>query len=375
MPQTKHPNGGGYPASAPHRGGGGRSCVRCGAVRIDDQIGLEASLDEYLERLVGVFGEVRRVLRRDGSLWLNIGDSYAGGGGYWPDAPSNRRRAGMVTDGARRDGAFTLGNMATFEARTKARPNHTPDGFKPKDMLMVPARLALALQADGWWLRSDVIWHKVNGMPESVADRPASAHEHVFLLTRSARYYYDALAVREPPANGDAAGRTLRNVWSLTNEPVADAHFATFPAELVERCLKAGASERGACSSCGAPWRRLVETSYEPHGASARAGGDFAGERSSGDLAHGRFRPQEMAHGRATRVDTTTGWQPGCTCAAEPGPSIVLDPFMGSGTTARVARAMGLRAVGIELNPDYCALAARRTRQLSLLAEPEPTLF
>ena len=211
------------------------------------EIGSEPTPDDYLATMVAVFREVRRVMRPDATCWVNMGDS-----------------------------------------------------FRDKQLLMMPARLALALQADGWWVRSDIIWHKPNPMPESVTDRPTSAHEHVFLLTKSARYYYDADAVREVSdaseaskaryaygryeGNGDAkrfersgkpdyltvdgnnygqSGRNLRNVWTIATAPYGEAHFATFPPALAERCIKAGTSERGCCGQCGKPWVRVVERGAE----------------------------------------------------------------------------------------------------------------
>ena len=222
-------------------------------------IGLEPTFDEHLERLVAVFREVRRVLRSDGTLWLNYGDAYTSG---------NR--------------ATQMGNVGGIESNPAmagmARPR-TPAGLKPKDLMMMPARVALALQADGWWLRSEVVWHKPNPMPESCTDRPTSAHEKLYLLTKRATYFYDAEAVRvlspvaeqartgqrqpskaraEPPRheafgsyhNGldsepRGAGANLRNVWSIPTESFPGAHFATMPQKLVEPCIRAGTSERG----------------------------------------------------------------------------------------------------------------------------------
>jgi site-specific DNA-methyltransferase (adenine-specific) len=177
---------------------------------IPGQIGLEASIDQFLNRLVEVFAEVKRVLRDDGVLWLNIGDSYTSGDrGYRAPDKKNPIRA------------------------MSYRPD-TPEGLKPKDLIGIPWRLALALQQDGWYLRSDIIWHKPNCMPESVKDRPTRAHEYVFLLSKSERYYYDHEAVRE------ANGRNRRSVWSIPTQAFKEAHFATFPTALVEPCILAG---------------------------------------------------------------------------------------------------------------------------------------
>ena len=177
---------------------------------IPGQIGLEASIEEFLNRLVAVFSEVKRVLSKNGVLWLNIGDAYTSGDrGY--RAPDKKNPVRAMT----------------------YRPN-TPEGLKPKDLIGIPWRLALALQKDGWYLRSDIVWHKPNCMPESVKDRPTRAHEYVFLLSKSEQYFYDYESVRE------ANGRNRRSVWSIATQPFREAHFATFPVTLVEPCILAG---------------------------------------------------------------------------------------------------------------------------------------
>lgn len=183
---------------------------------IPGQIGAEMNLDDYLRDLVAVFAEVRRVMRDDGTFWLNIGDSYTSGGRTWRDADKKNPARGM-----------------------DYRPP-TPDGLKPKDLIGVPWRLAFALQADGWFLRSDIIWNKYNGSPESVKDRPSRVHEYIFLLTKSERYFYDHEAVREPAIGGK---RNCRSVWTINTEAFKEAHFATFPRDLVSRCLAAGTQE------------------------------------------------------------------------------------------------------------------------------------
>jgi DNA modification methylase len=357
------------------------ACGKCGARRVDSQLGLEATPEEYVQAMVEVFREVRRVLRDDGTVWLNLGDSYAVRGQNRSD------------DYLERTGGNT--GLNTRNARTHEY-TEIPAGLKAKDLVGVPWMVAFALRADGWYLRRDIIWAKRNGMPEAVTDRPSTAHEYVFLLSKQPRYFYDGDAIREPHADdwharastqqqrGDTyhpfgerkpfenppnpAGRNRRSVWWVATEPFPDAHFATFPRKLIRPMILAGSSARGQCAECGAPWRRVVETTYEPHGESARSGGDFAGERSQGDLEHGRYRPQEMKHGRASRVDTTTGWQPSCPHVdAGVVPQVVLDPFIGSGTTAVVAREEGRRCVGIDLKGDYLRMAGRRSQQLSLL--------
>jgi DNA modification methylase len=321
--------------SAGSQSGFGQSCP-CGARRIDSQLGLEPTPEAYVENMVAVFREVRRVLRADGTLWLNLGDS-----------------------------------------------------FGDKQLQGIPWRVAFALQADGWYLRSDIIWSKPNPMPESVTDRPTKAHEYLFLLSKSPRYYFDADAVREadaglPSGNGFAgrqggarqsavdggngtaerftpgAGRNLRSVWTIATEPYPGAHFATFPRKLVEPCVKAGTSERGVCPECGAPWVRVVER--ERVALQATYNGAIKTEQ---DMTPNGVR--WGGSGVPSRLDvTTTGWRSSCAHTAEPVPAVVLDPFAGSGTALLVAQALGRRGVGIDLNPDYLKQALARNAQTPL---------
>jgi DNA modification methylase len=323
------------------------------------QIGLEASPADYIAQLVEVFRLVRRVLRPDGTVWCNLGDSYNAnqGNGWTPTRGHNGHASPKVFS-----------------------------GLAPKQLLMMPARVALALQADGWWLRSDIIWHKPNPMPESVTDRPTSAHEHVFLLAKSPRYFFDADAVREkvgeetrrttefrgetspykdhqsytntsatkthaPRGDPSLAGRNCRNVWTIATAPYSDAHFATFPPELAERCIKAGTSERGCCAACGAPWVRQVERKHYGD----KSGGDRSLEKGFTRNAMGGQQEWD-----AYVAPVTTGWSPSCTCAAACVPAVVLDPFGGAGTVGLVADRLQRDAVLIELNPDYAAMAERR---------------
>ena len=180
---------------------------------IRGQIGAEIRLESYLTDLVAVFREVRRTLRDDGTLWLNLGDSYTSGGRTWRQSDRKNPARGM-----------------DYRAPT-------PEGLKPKDLIGVPWRLAFALQQDGWYLRTDIIWHKPNGLPESVKDRPSRMHEYVFLLSKSERYYYNYEAMKEPAVNGHH--RACRSVWNINTEPFKGAHFATFPTALVAKCLSA----------------------------------------------------------------------------------------------------------------------------------------
>lgn len=277
------------------------------------QLGLEKSPDEYVARLVGVFQEVRRTLKDDGTLWLNLGDSYAGS---WGNQGRKKKRGGQRT---------VNGPMLTpvhddrYPAKTSGTGTLPPgSGLKNKDLIGFPWRVAFALQADGWYLRSDIIWAKPNPMPESVRDRPTKAHEYVFMLTKSKRYYFNQDAVREPHImkpqrrpnghkrrrpgpllkehtfsgtkrdepgiDGNPLGRNVRTVWTITPQPFKGAHFAVMPEKLVEPCMLAGSAK--------------------------------------GDL--------------------------------------VLDPFAGSGTVGVVAKRHGREFVGIELNPEYAKIARNR---------------
>jgi len=199
----------------------------------DGQIGMEETPEQYVAQLVEVFREVRRVLRDDGTLWLNLGDTYAGGGGFSPDAPSNVARSE-----GKQWGALNPAKMDRHNAKVKsAGGKRIPCGLKPKDLIGIPWRVAFALQADGWWLRQDIVWSKPSVMPETVTDRCTRAHEYVFLLSKSARYFYDAKAVQEPAVDG---ARNRRSVWTITSKPYVGAHFATMPPELAALCIQAG---------------------------------------------------------------------------------------------------------------------------------------
>ena len=320
-----------------------------------------------LKNLVAVFREVRRVLRDDGTLWLNYGDSYTTG--------SNSPHVGKW-DKSGLDGIGSARYRETLNAGVAQTMSKLGGcGLKAKNLLMMPARVAMALQADGWWLRSEIIWHKPNPMPESVTDRPTNAHEKVFLLTKSPRYFYDAEAVRvdsseaslaryaaDSPRRGRRApetrdyegvggkihGANLRNVWKIATQGVSAAHFATFPEALIEPCIRAGTSAEGACEKCGAPWERV--TVSKPGRSDFRAGTDVKAGRfiGAGSKNFSDYTPPE-----------TTGWEPTCDCEAPAVPCTVLDPFVGSGTTCRVATRLNRRAIGCDLG--YQEIAVKRT--------------
>ncbi len=305
---------------------------------VDGQIGLEETPAAYVAELVTVFRECWRVLRDDGTLWCNLGDSYAGSG-----------KGGQSDDKRSENWQPVYGNKGKTY------------GLKPKDLIGIPWRVAFALQDDGWYLRSDIIWHKPNPMPESVTDRPTKAHEYIFLLTKSQRYYYDSEAVKEPAVKGAAGSefhtgktgihqlgrsstkprskadsfkregskreqtipgqgygthrpdreesdydletRNRRSVWTVPTSPYPGAHFATFPPALIEPCVLAGTSAHGVCSECGAPWERIVER----------------GERLTiPRLIEGREGENTKMNGPSGwNSYKTTGFAPTCTCNLE----------------------------------------------------------
>lgn len=328
---------------------------------VEGQIGLEASPGEHIEVMVDVFREVRRVLRGDGTLWLNYGDCYA--------TAANGRSAADTKAAGRDDRTFRDKPFSTVG-----------DGLKPKDLCMIPARVALALQADGWWLRSEIVWAKPNPMPESIRDRPVSSHEKLYLLAKRARYFYDAVAVRTAAKSdkqrgltprhegginhttlddtGRDMGANLRNVWTIATKPFKEAHFATFPPALVEPCILAGTSAKGVCPQCGAPWVREMEREMEREfiGDRTKARGEHVPGGVNRRIAAGSGRHPPGNH-------RTTGWSPFCGCdAGDPMPATVLDPFGGAGTVGLVANRLGRAAVLIELNPDYATMARARIR-------------
>jgi DNA modification methylase len=346
---------------------------------VEGQIGQEPTPEEYAHKLVAVFREVRRVLRQDGTCWLNLGDTYAAG--YWGDANARKEN--------RPSSADTNGWTNGFHMNARPDFHQAFDNLrlKPKDLVGIPWIVACALRRDGWWLRSDIIWHKPNPLPESVIDRPTKSHEYLFLLTKCERYYYDAEAISEialgdTPGNlthkdktayqnGDVHMRTKaglanvaavsrrnkRSVWTIAVEAFSEAHFATFPTRLVEPSVLAGTSEYGCCAKCGAPWMRMVKRSVDFQSGSGRAGhapqGKFAGsaQAESGDY--------DIRLGPVTTT-VTLGWKPSCSC---PAPCTVLDPFNGAGTTGLVALRLGRSYIGIELNPEYVAMSERRIRE------------
>ncbi len=339
---------------APHVAVSQGAFCQCGAWR--GSYGLEPTPEMYVDHTIEVLREVRRVLRDDGVVFWNIADRR----------PHDTKWGGS-TGGK---------HVAALHGKTGIGRAKTVSGIKPKDMALIPFRVALAAQADGWYVRSDIIWAKSNPMPESVRDRPTSSHEYIFMLTKSARYYWDAEAVRERSVEPErvredniggasweerqqhseggvftgSGGRNVRSVWSFPSQPYPDAHFATFPEALPERCIKAATPELGCCEKCGAPWERVIERT---------------GHVNKREPAHApNSEPTKTdSTGWAPLTRTNGAWRPTCQCNAGKVPSTVLDPFAGSGTTLKVAAVLGRHADGYELSPEYCELAVKRNRQ------------
>lgn len=393
-------------------------CRKCGAIRHDEQVGLERTPEAYVARLVEIFREVRRVLRDDGTCWLNLGDSYAGSWGNYKGA--NRGNG----DQRERTVGTQVPNEA-FDGREDERPaTSDPSAFgcKPKDLIGIPWMVAFALRADGWWLRKDNIWSKPNPMPESVFDRTSSAHEYLFHLSKKPRYFYDYIAIREPlkesslirmtqstiaeqagstRANGgsradrpmkpppaplsafggqkgssgdgefsadrlksgrewepDTGGANKKSVWTIATEPFAEAHFAVMPKKLVEPCVLAGTPPQ-TCELCGAPWDRNVDVKSIDRTELPEDHPEYRPQKYEGKKNSDEQRPGE---GRRYRVTQTLGWKQTCECEGSQGTgrATVLDPFAGAGTVGLVANRLGRDFLGIELNPKFAAMATNR---------------
>ena len=338
-----------------------RSYLKDGHVDKHMEIGSEKTPEAYVQTMVEVFREVKRCLHESGTCWINLGDGYSSGGRKSYDPSLISETSGLQN------------NSAGLERKT-------PDWAKPKDLLMIPWRVALALQADGWWLRSVICWHKKSCMPESVTDRPTNSWEPIFLMAKNAKYFYDAEAVRENTdaepqtvARKDAfakqgqvgshltgaefisyTGRNQRNVWTLGPEPYSEAHFATFPTEIPRRAILAGTSASGCCQKCRTPWVRKTE----------KAKADVTNPRPFSKPGNEKDR-NDVGRIYEETTTRTIGWEPGCKCGVDRIPCTVLDPFGGSGTVGQVAKELGRDFILCELNKEYVSLIEKRVNVTS----------
>ncbi len=363
----------------------GNTCSLCGAWK--GGYGLEPTPELYVQHTIEILREIRRVLRKDGVVFWNIGDSYHGGG-------RGNKNYDWAANHTERE---TLSKPHHNEINRPSFQKHPC--LKPKDLCLIPFKVAIAAQEDGWYVRSVIIWSKPNPMPESVTDRPTNSHEYILMLTKSAKYYWDADAVREtaeygfceggfrasgryreqskqqdnsqPPAEsvtvkrGDGAGgRNIRSVWEFPTQPFPEAHFAVYPEKLPEICIKAATPEVGCCSKCGAPWERVIEKGFTGHGGETKTA--YPEGATANRLA--KLRQAARANGgEYTNTSKTIGWQPTCKCNADKVPSVVLDPFSGAGTTLWVAKKLNRKAIGFELSEEYCKLSVKRNGQQVML--------
>lgn len=329
---------------------------------VDGQIGVEQTPEAYVDRLVAVFREVRRVLRSDGTCWIVIGDCYnrsAAGNKLGWEGQRASNLAGV------RQGSNYLDTRDEYAKGSRTRG--LIPGYKQKDLIGVPWMLAFALRADGWYLREVLPWMKHSCMPESVRDRCTVQHEFIIHLAKSPSYYFDWFAIAEPAYDSDGALRNPRSVWQINPEPIRDAHFAAFPSRLASRVIEASTSEYGVCTACGAPAVRVVGKGEPDEAWKRSCGADTAGGYGgSAQKDYGGARAQDASAtkarilaGMAQRV--TIAWVWSCRCEdAGLRPATILDPFVGSGTSAICASRLGRHSIGIDLKHEYLEMAARR---------------
>ena len=331
----------------------------------EEQLGLEDTPELFVDNLVKVFREVKRVLKDDGTVWLNLGDTYSS----HKDCKST---AQSLAKGTQAEVAHVIDKGRSVSRNTKKLKQA---GLKNKDLIGIPWRVALALQADGWYLRQDIIWHKPNPMPESVKDRCTKSHEYIFLLSKNVKYYFDYEAIKEDavgnsPNNkkphkhqGQPFSRTKENlvniqavekrnkrsVWTVTTKPFKGAHFATFPKDLIEPCVLAGCPEK-ICFSCSKPYERVMQ---KPKPLKVKRG-----RRAGTD---DRLIGGVLDKYNKENPPIDLGLQKQCDCnTKETKAGTVLDPFGGSGTTAIVANKHNRNAVMCELNKEYVGIAKER---------------
>lgn len=349
--------------------------------KVKEQLGLEKTPEEYVQKLVEIFREVKRVLKKEGTLFLNLGDSYNGsckGGDSDRMYAKKHTQFGKLND-IRRHGIPT--NIKSL---------------KPKDLIGIPWTVAFALRDDGWYLRQDIIWSKPNPMPESVIDRCTKSHEYIFILAKNSKYHFDSEAIKEEIEYPDIAfstnhidnrkdkdssvyaiqstaqdqyykklkqsilegiplKRNKRSVWTISTHAYPESHFATFPEDLVIPMIKAGTSQKGVCWNCGISYKRIIKK----EGISSAV---FMKNKDKSRYKSEQGIKQNIRANRECyeRKSKTIGWGKNCLCNEKSIPAIVLDPFCGAGTTCMVAKKLGRNYIGIDLNPEYCTMAEKR---------------
>ena len=390
---------------------GGKLCSLCGGWL--GQLGLEPTHLMYIDHMILVGRELYRVLRDDGIFWMEIGDSYV------------THQSGVIGEARWRTSG--LRNQTHIGNEQAGSIDKRILGLKEKNMALIPQRLAIAFQDEGWVVRSIVIWDKMHCLPESVKDRPTTSHSYILMLTKKPRYYYDQDAVRVPNPRSDETaiaygnkaeglirvrndvnpyhlmnqnpnGANLKSVWKISLQPYPEAHFATYPMALPERCILLSTSERGACSKCGAPWSRIVAKGEPNLEWQEECGGDENGEYHGQAIKDYEAVGVENASDVKRRIlsgmktKQTLGWRPTCVCYPDPCdrcgkawiedrpsctcykpvPCVVLDPFAGSGTTLAAAKKLGRHGVGTELNPMYVSLIEKRLDEVKIEVGHDP---
>jgi DNA modification methylase len=321
-------------------------CPLCGAVRVDKQLGLENTPEEYIAKMTEVFMEVHRVLKPEGTLWLNIGDSYWGGG--WRNAQFNEHR-----------GDLQKGSKGTYCGESMPACKGNQGVYKPKDLIGIPWMLAFSLRSAGWYLRQDIIWAKNNPMPESVTDRCTKSHEYIFLLSKSQKYYFDHEAIQEPAVSSDDLKRRIKNGVEEWN---TDKAKDTYAVSGTGRSRTELYSKKKMPKFGGNKYGENEDTHFSTYSGNEwqpQTQGEGEEEvyvRNKRDVWQVNVKPCKEAHFATYPPDLVIP----CILAGCPVGGVVLDPFMGSGTTALVAKGIGRDYIGIELNPEYKAIAERR---------------
>ena len=363
---------------------GGKLCSLCGGWL--GQLGLEPTHLMYIDHMILVGRELYRVLRDDGIFWMEIGDSYV------------THQSGVIGEARWRTSG--LRNQTHIGNEQAGSIDKRILGLKEKNMALIPQRLAIAFQDEGWVVRSIVIWDKMHCLPESVKDRPTTGHSYILMMTKKPRYYYDQDAIRVPnsrsaqitiaygskangliqvrndanhPINQNPNGANLKSVWKISLQPYPEAHFATYPMVLPERCILLSTSEKGACPKCGAPWERMMITKNPSKEESV---GNVRGFPWEGKTTNPQTSKSLHRNGGGVWSSREpVGWRSTCSCYPDPPrpvPCVVLDPFAGSGTTLAAAKKLGRHGVGTELNPMYVSLIEKRLDEVKIEVGHDP---